>query len=88
MVGPQAQDPFTVIPKRAYFWHWLQRGRLGVRVTSFAMLVRRGRLGRRLAVFPLARIQGVSVSQGIFARRQRLAHLRARTPSRARCPAA
>ncbi|MGO2060071.1 PH domain-containing protein [Microbacterium gubbeenense] len=79
MVGPQAQDPFTVIPKRAYFWHWLQRGRLGVRVTSFAMLVRRGRLGRRLAVFPLARIQGVSVSQGIFARGQRLAHLRAHT---------
>lgn len=79
VLGPQAQDPFTVLPKRAYVWHWMQRGRLGVRVTDFAMLVRRGRLGRRLAVFPLARIQGVSVSQGIFARGQRLAHLRAHT---------
>ncbi len=79
VLGPQSPDPFTVIPKRSFIWHWLQRGRLGVRVTSFAMLVRRGRLGRRLAVFPLARIQGVSVNQGFIARTQRLAHLRAHT---------
>ena len=79
MLGPHENDPFTTTPKRAFIWHWLQRGRLGVRVTSFAMLVRRGRLGRRLAIFPLARLQGVGVSQGVIARAQRLGHLRVHT---------
>ena len=79
VLGPQAQDPFTQVPRRAYFWHWLQRRRLGVRVTNYALLARRGRLGRRLAIFPLARMQGVSVSQGPLARIQRLAHLRVHT---------
>ncbi|GGD24096.1 hypothetical protein GCM10010915_00110 [Microbacterium faecale] len=79
MLGPQENDPFTTTPKRAFIWHWLQRGRLGVRVTNFALLVRRGRLGRRLAIFPLARLQGVGVSQGVIARNQRLGHLRVHT---------
>ncbi|HLT66551.1 MAG TPA: PH domain-containing protein [Microbacterium sp.] len=79
MLGPQAQDPFTTVPRRGFIWHWLQRRRLGVRVTNFALLIRRGRLGRRLAIFPLARMQGVSVSQGPIARIQRLAKLRVHT---------
>ena len=79
VLGPQAQDPFTTVPRRAFFWHWLQRRRLGVRVTNYALLIRRGRLGRRLAIFPLARIQGVGVTQGILARAQGLAHLRVHT---------
>ncbi|RCK57231.1 hypothetical protein DTO57_11555 [Microbacterium sorbitolivorans] len=79
VLGPKKPDSFTTIPRRGYFWHWLQRRRLGVRVTNYALLIRRGRLGRRLAIFPLARIQGVGVTQGFLARGQKLAHLRVHT---------
>lgn len=79
VLGPQPEDPFTTVPKRAFLWHWMQRGRLGVRVTSFGMLVRRGRFVRRLAMFPLARLQGVGLRQGFIARAQGLAHLRVHT---------
>ncbi|HLS93369.1 MAG TPA: PH domain-containing protein [Microbacterium sp.] len=76
ILGPQDEDPFTTVPGRGMFWHWLQRRRLGVRVTAYATLIRRGRLGRRLAIFPLARLQGVAVGQGPLARMQDLATLR------------
>jgi putative membrane protein len=79
VLGPQEQDSFTTVPRRGFVWHWLQRRRLGVRVTDYAVLIRRGRLGRRLAIFPLARMQGVGVTQGIIARAQNLAHLRVHT---------
>jgi putative membrane protein len=79
VLGPQEQDSFTTVPRRGFVWHWLQRRRLGVRVTDYAVLIRRGRLGRRLAIFPLARMQGVGVTQGIIARAQNLAYLRVHT---------
>ncbi|WP_232527968.1 PH domain-containing protein [Microbacterium suaedae] len=79
ILGPQEQDPFTTIPARGMIWHPLQRRRLGVRVTSYALLMRRGRLVRRLGIFPLARLQGVSVRQGPIARRQGLAAFRTHT---------
>ncbi|MGI6879052.1 PH domain-containing protein [Microbacterium sp. gxy059] len=73
ILGPQPQDPFTTTPKRARIWHPLAWNRRGVRVTSYAVLLRRGLLLRRLAVFPLARLQGVSVRQGPIARGMGLA---------------
>ncbi|WP_231916146.1 PH domain-containing protein [Microbacterium karelineae] len=79
ILGPQKQDPFTTIPRRGMLWHPLQRRRLGARVTSYALLMRRGRLVRRLGVFPLARLQGVSLRQGPIARLQGLAAFRTHT---------
>ncbi|WP_368732545.1 PH domain-containing protein [Microbacterium sp. ZXX196] len=74
--GPREADPFTTVAPRGVVWHPIQRRRLGVRVTAFAVLLRRGRLVRRLAIFPLARLQGVSLRQGPLARAARLSGLR------------
>ncbi|WP_029151339.1 PH domain-containing protein [Microbacterium indicum] len=73
--GPKRDDPFTIAPRRAWIWHPFARRRRGVRVTGFGVLLRRGLFSRRLALFPLARLQGVSLRQGVFARSQRLAAL-------------
>ncbi|WP_308291600.1 PH domain-containing protein [Microbacterium sp. G2-8] len=79
ILGPQEHDPFITAPRRSRFWHPFAWRRRGVRVTAFAMLLRRGRLLRRLAIFPLARLQGASLHQGPLARRQNLAALRTHT---------
>lgn len=81
ILGPQPQDPFTTVARRARLWHPIQWRRMGMRVTAYALLVRRGRLGRSLGIFPLARLQGVSMRQGLFARAQDVAALKPHTVS-------
>ena len=72
VVGPVADDPYKTIPARAAWRRPLSWKRHGYRLTEHALLVRRGFLWRRLAVFPLARLQSVSISQSPLERLQRV----------------
>jgi putative membrane protein len=72
--GPADDDPYRTIPPRARWRRPLSWKRHGYRLTPHAVLVRRGFLWRRLAVFPLARLQSVSISQGPIDRLQRVSH--------------
>ncbi|GAA2898363.1 PH domain-containing protein [Microbacterium esteraromaticum] len=72
VTGPVADDPYKTIPARAAWRRPLSWKRHGYRLTEHALLVRRGFLWRRLAVFPLARLQSVSISQSPLERLQRV----------------
>ncbi|WP_259363503.1 PH domain-containing protein [Microbacterium esteraromaticum] len=72
VTGPAADDPYKTIPARAWWRRPLSWRRHGYRLTAHSVLVRRGFLWRRLAVFPLARLQSVSISQGPIDRLQRV----------------
>ena len=76
--GPQKQDdPYTGMERRAWWRRPVSWKRHGLAVTDFGMLLRRGVLWRKLAVFPLARLQGLSSEQGPIDRMQRVGALRA-----------
>lgn len=64
ILGPVADDPYRTIPKRAWWHRPLSWKRHGYAITEYGVLLRRGVLWRKLAVFPLARLQGVSLAQG------------------------
>lgn len=70
VLGPVAGDPYTTIPPRAWWRRPLSWRRHGAALTDFALLLRRGRIWRQLAVFPLARLQGFSLYQGPIDRAQ------------------
>lgn len=72
VTGPVAEDPYRTIPARAAWRRPLSWRRHGYRLIEHAVLVRRGFLWRRLAVFPLARLQSVSISQSPLERLQRV----------------
>lgn len=73
ILGPVADDPYKTIPRRAWWRRPLSWKRHGYAMTEFGVLLRRGLLWRKLAVFPLARLQGVSIAQGPISRAQRVA---------------
>jgi putative membrane protein len=73
LLGPAAGDPFRTIPPRGWWRRPVSWRRHGAFVTAYALLLRRGRIWRRLAIFPLARLQGFSIAQGPVDRLQRLA---------------
>lgn len=73
VLGPQTDDPYRTIPRRARWRRPLSWRRHGFAVTETGLLLRRGVLWRKLAIFPLARMQGLSVSQGPIDRLQRVA---------------
>ena len=73
ILGPVEGDPYRTIPRRAWWRRPLSWRRHGYALTEFGVLLRRGMLWRKLAVFPLARLQGVSISQGPIDRLQRVA---------------
>lgn len=77
VLGPVAGDPYTTIPSRAWWRRPLSWRRHGAALTEFALLLRRGRIWRQLAVFPLARLQGFALHQGPIDRAQRVAKARA-----------
>lgn len=79
LLGPAEGDPFRTMPRRAWWRRPISWRRHGFAVTPFGLLLRRGRIWRRLAVFPLARLQGVSIAQGPLDRLQRLAWAQAHT---------
>jgi len=70
ILGPTVDDPYRTIPKRAWWHRPLSWKRHGYAITEFGVLLRRGMLWRKLAVFPLARLQGVSIAQGPLDRLQ------------------
>ncbi|WP_247629037.1 PH domain-containing protein [Microbacterium croceum] len=72
VLGPVEGDPYRTIPKRAWWRRPVSWKRHGFAVTEFGLLLRRGVVWRKLAVFPLARLQGVSLSQGPIDRAQRV----------------
>lgn len=73
VLGPVAGDPYRTIPARAWWRRPFSWRRHGIALTDFALLIRRGRIWRKLALFPLARLQGFSVEQGPIDRAQRVA---------------
>lgn len=77
ILGPQQDDPYEVLQRRAWWRRPVSWKRHGFSVTDFALIMRRGVLWRKLAVFPLARLQGLSVSQGPIDRVQRVAWMKA-----------
>ncbi|MFT4156692.1 MAG: PH domain-containing protein [Microbacterium sp.] len=72
ILGPIPGDPYRTIPARAGWRRPLSWKRHGYAVTEFGLLLRRGTIWRKLAIFPLARLQGVSLSQGPVDRAQRV----------------
>lgn len=72
ILGPVPGDPYKTIPSRARWRRPLSWKRHGYALTEFGVLLRRGIMWRKLAVFPLARLQGVSISQGPIDRMQRV----------------
>ncbi|MVQ40605.1 PH domain-containing protein [Microbacterium sp. MAH-37] len=72
VLGPVAGDPYRTTARRAWWTHPFSWKRQGYAVSDFALMLRRGVLWRKLAVFPLARMQGIAVNQGPIARAQRV----------------
>lgn len=72
ILGPVTGDPYRTMPARAWWRRPLSWKRHGYAVTEFGLLLRRGTIWRKLAIFPLARLQGVSLSQGPVDRAQRV----------------
>lgn len=72
VVGPVDGDSYRTMPRRASWRRPFSWKRHGYMVADFGLLLRRGMVWRKLAVFPLARLQGVSLSQGPIDRRQRV----------------
>jgi putative membrane protein len=75
VLGPVdgAADPYRTMSRRAWWRRPFSWRRHGFALTDYALLLRRGRVWRKLAVFPLARLQGVSIAQGPIDRLQRVA---------------
>lgn len=72
ILGPVAGDPYRTMPGRAWWRRPVSWKRHGYALTEFGVLLRRGTVWRKLAIFPLARLQGVSLSQGPIDRAQRV----------------
>lgn len=72
ILGPVAGDPYRRMPSRAGWRRPFSWRRQGYALTDFGLLLRRGAVWRKLAIFPLARLQGVSLSQGPVDRAQRV----------------
>ncbi|WP_337002736.1 MULTISPECIES: PH domain-containing protein [unclassified Microbacterium] len=70
--GPAEGDAYRTMPRRAGWRRPFSWKRHGYLVTDFGLLLRRGVVWRKLAVFPLARLQGVSLSQGPIDRAQQV----------------
>lgn len=72
VIGPIEGDTYRTMPRRAWWRRPFSWKRHGYLVEEFGLLLRRGIVWRKLAVFPLARLQGVSLSQGPIDRSQRV----------------
>lgn len=72
ILGPTEGDPYRRMAARAWWRRPVSWKRHGYALTEFGLLLRRGVVWRKLAIFPLARLQGVSLSQGPIDRMQRV----------------
>lgn len=76
LTGRDGDGGFQTSPRRARVIDPLVYRRTGFLVTPTALLIRRGRLKRRLTVVPHARIQSISAAQGPLQRGLRIAKFR------------
>lgn len=75
MYGPVEgeTDPYRTMARRGWWRRPFSFRRHGYAVSAFGLMMRRGVVWRKQAVFPLARLQGVSIAQGPIDRAQRIA---------------
>lgn len=79
ILGPGPGDPYTNTPRRGRLLRLLSWRRNGFLVGPDALFLRRGVVWRTLAIFPLARLQSVGISQGPLYRAFSLAGATAHT---------
>jgi putative membrane protein len=79
LVSRGGDDGFVNSPRRARIVRWFSQRRNGFALRNGVALLRVGAIWRSLALVPLARAQSVTVDQGWFARRLRLATVRVHT---------
>ncbi|HLT85760.1 MAG TPA: PH domain-containing protein, partial [Phototrophicaceae bacterium] len=70
---------FTTSPRRARWLDPVSWRRNGIQLTDRAVLMRGGRLNRRLAIVPHERTQSLALTQGPLERRARIANVAAAT---------
>ncbi|MFM9877331.1 MAG: PH domain-containing protein [Rhodoglobus sp.] len=79
LVSKGADDGFVNSPRRAVVVRWFSWRRNGYALTPGSVLLRRGAIWRELVIVPQARTQSITLHQGPFARRLRLANLSIQT---------
>jgi len=79
ILGPKPEDPYTNTPRRARLLRPLSWKRNGFLLLPDALLMRRGAIWRKLAIFPLARLQSIGIEQGPLDRALSVASIRAHT---------
>ncbi|HYI51106.1 MAG TPA: PH domain-containing protein, partial [Microbacterium sp.] len=79
LLGPRPDDPYTNTPRRARVLRLLSWKRNGFLLLPDALLMRRGAIWRKLAIFPLARLQSIGIEQGPVDRALSVANIRAHT---------
>lgn len=79
ILGPKPEDPYTNTPRRARLLRPLSWKRNGFLLLPDALLMRRGAIWRKLAIFPLARLQSIGIEQGPLDRALKVASIRAHT---------
>lgn len=79
VLGRKDDDPFRTVPRRAAWRHPFSWKRHGWALTRGGLLLRKGWMWRQLAVFPLARMQGLSIAQGPISRAQSVASMQVHT---------
>lgn len=72
LLAKDEQDAFETMPSRAWWRRPFSWRRHGFAITDFALFQRRGFFWRKVVIFPLARLQGFSLSQGPIDRLQRV----------------
>ncbi|WP_105567759.1 PH domain-containing protein [Microbacterium halophytorum] len=75
MFGPVegADDPYRTMARRGWWRRPVSFRRHGFAVSDYGLFLRRGVVWRKQAVFPLARLQGLSIAQGPIDRMQKVA---------------
>ena len=79
LLGPKPDDPCTNTPRRARVLRPLSWKRNGLLLLPDALLLRRGAIWRKLAIFPLARLQSIGIEQSPVDRALSVASIRAHT---------
>ncbi|WP_353953481.1 PH domain-containing protein [Knoellia sp. S7-12] len=72
-LGEGEDGGWTLVPPRARRFDWLSWRRSGFAVSPHSVMVRAGRLSRRVSVMPHARVQSLTLAQGPLDRRLDLA---------------
>ncbi|WJL97087.1 PH domain-containing protein [Microbacterium sp. ET2] len=79
VLGPEDGDPYVTTPRRAAWLRPTSWRRNGAFVTPDVLFVRRGFIWRKLALFPLARMQSLAIAQGPVDRALGVANLQVHT---------